>query len=153
MSKQFHFTSSLTASGELVLPQEISQQISRGEPINVTLTIHTAVAPYPSPSDKREPDSLEALVEAIKKTPPNPHAITPAQGNLAEALRILLEEARANPQSAEERAKDLAFLDAFEAQMKIEEAAHEEEERYELTLLTTDKDFTAVVGLSQENWR
>lgn len=57
---------------------------------------------------------------------------TPAQGNLAEALRILLEEARANPQSAEECAEDLATLDAFEAQMKVEELAHEEAEQLEV---------------------
>lgn len=132
MIKQFHFTTALTPSGELILPQEIHQQIARGEPLDVTLTVHTAVVTAPYPSAERESTSLEALVEAIKKTPPNPHAITPAQGNLAEALRILLEEARANPQNAEERAEDLAFLDAFEAQMKIEEAAHEEEELREL---------------------
>lgn len=42
------------------------------------------------------------------------------------------------------RGWQLGFVDALIAVVAM---------RYGLTLLTTDKDFTAVSGLSQENWR
>ena len=69
-----------------------------------------------------EDESLEALVARIKAMPPNPASIIPAQGNLAEVLRLLeadedngdIEAQNAALQAAEEelrainRADDIA---------------------------------------------
>ena len=84
-----------------------------------------------------EPDedfpSLEEVVAEIKATPPNPASIRPARGSLAEAL--------AN--SPEDPDFQLETVDALITAVAL---------RYDLTLLTTDRDFNAVPQLKQENW-
>lgn len=112
----------------LTLPETLSVKLERRAKLRRQSVEHIAFTILDESLDQSDTErELEALVARIKALPPNPNAIRPATGSLAEYLAQSI--ASEDPNEEFDQEEWQRECDAMEAEMKAAERARREQYR------------------------